>query len=342
MQNLSLPTTPLTESQGMRADRFSRPAFTLIELLVVIAIIAVLIALLLPAVQQAREAARRSQCKNNLKQIGLAMHNYHDVYSVFPPGSVCAFHDTNPWASILPQSDQAVAYNQLQFLAGWSWIGHPANWNGLVLAGGPNGPILHGLKPPYMLCPSSTLPTSASPNGFNIVNASYVFIAGADTDPKAAAVSNSGGASMGIASIGGIFFQNSSIGFRDITDGSSNTFMIGEQSDWAKSASGQNVDIRSSGTGNGAFIGDPNANPFGSDARCYNRTTIRYALTTRDSTLDGNSGEGRCNSVLLSSHTGGIHILLCDGSVRFLSANSELNTVRNLALRADGNTLGEF
>jgi len=328
-------------------NQSSRPAqsgkgFTLIELLVVIAIIAVLIALLLPAVQQARESARRSQCKNNLKQIGLAMHNYHDVYGTFPPGSVCSYHATNPWASILPQADQANVYNKLQFVDGWSWIGHPANWAGIALPGYPNGPFLNGFKPAYMQCPSSTLPNNAKPNGFNIIMSSYVFVAGADTDPGAAAVTNSGGASMGIASIGGVFFQNSRIGFRDITDGSSNTFLVGEQSDWAKNGSGQNTDIRPSGTGNGAFIGDPNRSPFGSDARCYNRTTLRYQLTSRDSTLDGATGEGRCNTPLLSAHTGGLHILLCDGSVRFLSQNVNLTTAKNLALRADGFTLGEY
>src|SRR5262245_17149207 len=105
-----------------------RRGFTLIELLVVIAIIAVLIALLLPAVQQAREAARRTQCKNNLKQIGLAMHNYHDVYNTFPPGAVARFPVSNDgggsststepglWSwgfSILPYIDQSTTYNAL-------------------------------------------------------------------------------------------------------------------------------------------------------------------------------------------------------------------------------------
>src|SRR6187455_1555610 len=108
-------------------SRNKRVAFTLIELLVVIAIIAILIALLLPAVQQAREAARRTQCKNNLKQIGLALHNYHDVFLLFPPGSVnpqagvklgyangdlCGH---NLFAGILPYMDQAPLYNQLNW-----------------------------------------------------------------------------------------------------------------------------------------------------------------------------------------------------------------------------------
>src|SRR5277367_3933136 len=103
------------ESKPFRRIQHARPGFTLIELLVVIAIIAVLIALLLPAVQQAREAARRTQCKNNMKQLGLALHNYHDVYSLFPTGSS---YKHNWRSSILPMLDQAPAYNRLSFELG--------------------------------------------------------------------------------------------------------------------------------------------------------------------------------------------------------------------------------
>src|SRR6201986_212949 len=94
-----------------------RPGFTLIELLVVIAIIAILVALLLPAVQQAREAARRSQCQNNLKQMGLALHNYHDVYQLFPYGCTaqCSW-GISFFVSILPYIDQSNVYNQINFI----------------------------------------------------------------------------------------------------------------------------------------------------------------------------------------------------------------------------------
>ncbi len=313
----------------------SRNAFTLIELLVVIAIIAVLIALLLPAVQQAREAARRTQCKNNLKQMGLALHNYADVHLQFPPGSIVNGHSTNPFTSVLPFIDQAPAYNQLNFNApGWSWFGSPADaYYAGQPAGGPNLPVMNGLKPPYMFCPSSSLPETGSMNGATIATTTYVFIQGADSDPDTQLTGS------GYVSIGGTFFQNSNIKFRDLTDGTSNTIGVGEQSGFGKDAAGKPVDIRSADIPN-AWIGSPNL-PFSGDPRCFHITTLRYAMGTRDATLPYASGQV-CNTPLQSAHTGGSHVLLMDGTVRFLSDNLDITIAKNLALRADGKVVGEF
>ena len=134
-------------------SRTPRPGFTLIELLVVIAIIAILVALLLPAVQQAREAARRTQCKNNLKQIGIALHSYHDVYKTFPPAYI-PDEDGKPMHSwrvlILPFIEQQALYEQYDFNEPWD---------------GPNNSQLANVVISVYQCPSSPNPAVASPRG---------------------------------------------------------------------------------------------------------------------------------------------------------------------------------
>src|SRR5712691_11493763 len=139
-----------------------RSAFTLIELLVVIASIAILIALLLPAVQQAREAARKSQCKNNLKQMGLGMANYHDTYLMFPSGNQIAGTNwiASQWVSVLPFMESAALFKQ------WSFIGPDPGW---VCAGSvenlKNRAAASGVKLPWLLCPSSPLDAMVAPCG---------------------------------------------------------------------------------------------------------------------------------------------------------------------------------
>ena len=181
-----------------------RRGFTLIELLVVIAIIAVLIALLLPAVQAAREAARRTQCVNNLKQMGLAFHNYHDAMSVFPPGYIAASPyidgetDVSPgwsWASmILPQLDQSPLYSSINF---WLPVAAPANTTATQTS----------LS--VFLCPSDQIPgrTFAVTDGFGntvatVAPSSYTDCTGSDAADVATGLNNDG---LG----NGLFFRNS-------------------------------------------------------------------------------------------------------------------------------------
>jgi prepilin-type N-terminal cleavage/methylation domain-containing protein len=202
----------------MNRKSHARAGFTLIELLVVIAIIAILIALLLPAVQQAREAARRSQCKNNLKQIGLALHNYHDTANQFPPGQIRGFNGTNElgnafsWGTmILPYLDQAPMYNRLNFSIG--------------IAEGANKTFVESLSGiPAVLCPSD----SERPK-----------LRGANTLVRAPATSyfgtsgafNTWSDSTNARLSGGFFTIDPAppSTMATISDGTSNTIAVGEQ-----------------------------------------------------------------------------------------------------------------
>ncbi len=179
--------------------------FTLIELLVVIAIIAILIALLLPAVQMAREAARRTQCRNNLKQLGLALHNYHDTHSTFPPGLIAADDDLQDamhsgLTLLLPQLEQTTVYNKYDFDFSWR---APANKDAT------------STYVPAFQCPSSIggLPQSG---GFDLPTTDYVFSKGT----RAWLCRN--------RTMTGMFDVNSRVRTRDVTDGLSNTFAMGE------------------------------------------------------------------------------------------------------------------
>ena len=325
-----------------------RKGFTLIELLVVIAIIAILIALLLPAVQQAREAARRTQCRNNLKQLGLALHNYHDVHLSFPHGGHRFQNgtDTSPswFVSILPMVDQAAAYNQLTFegtdFGGERGIDH--NWQ-----------TLSQLRVPGLLCPSSTLPETttrdissrptktaypAAPDSYTVQTSSYVGISGRQgTGQHWTGYGGMGSGGMLVPA-----GRTTPIRFRDVTDGSSNTMMVAEQSGWYDNGSGGLSDARSSRGWGGAWASDVSGWTNGPTAYYANVVSLRYQINV--------SGlpwwavvEGAPNTPLTGAHEGGMQTLLGDGSVRFVSENVDFNGIlMNLVQKADGNVLGEF
>ena len=305
-----------------------RRGFTLIELLVVIAIIAVLIALLLPAVQQAREAARRSSCKNNLKQHGLALHNYHDTFIRFP---ICSQGDMpgyrhSFWIGLLPYMDQAPLYSK--FDQQGAAYGLHTGWGG---SNPPNATLCGAANLPTLLCPSSPLPERVYAS---MVGPHYAACAGSATHTTATAGTGSGG---GIRSRGGVLPTIGSTLMRDVTDGTSNTMVLVQGSDYCLDASGNKVECRYE-CGHGFMMGHSSVG----DGRFFNTTTVRYGVGDRRSTNAGVAGNCNLNNPIQSAHTGGAHILLTDGSVRFISNSLDMTTLFNLADRDDGKVLGEF
>ncbi|QDT96139.1 DUF1559 family PulG-like putative transporter [Gimesia aquarii] len=302
--------------------------FTLIELLVVIAIIAILIALLLPAVQQAREAARRSQCKNNLKQIGLALHNYHDNFRTFPPGDVRRTYGSGvqSWTTsqlgwiprILPFLDQAPLYNQI-------------NWemeSGVSAA--PNNNIRRE-KLPVVRCPSDS---SRQPSGtYGPTN--YMACRGT-------------GASSTANISGSIFAQNSNVRIRDIEDGTSNTMMVSETFASAPLCSDQpsgGVCPASCQTsGFPAYTGGAQQGFSWFWAQVYEAHYYGTVYGPNHEQPDCGGGSSTTAAILAarSKHTGGVHVLVADGAVRFASNSIDLQTWRDLGAPADGNVIGEW
>lgn len=293
--------------------------FTLIELLVVIAIIAVLVGLLLPAVQQAREAARRAQCRNNLRQLGLALHNYADAHKTLPPGYVSLFDangdDTGPgwgWNSmLLPQIEQASAYNAINFQVG---IEQPANQTSRL-------PVFA-----VLLCPSDNPApfwpamsrdlSTGDPLALicNVASSNYVGMFGT-SEPGVDGE--------------GVFYRNSRIRLADITDGTSQTIAVGERSHklgeatWVGSVTGA------------VLAGDPSDGIGRSRAEAGAGMVLGHAGERRgpgDPTSDANQ--------FYSTHSGGgAHFLFADGHVSFLISSMDYPSYLALATRAGGETI---
>ncbi|MBI1313437.1 DUF1559 domain-containing protein [bacterium] len=346
----------------MSRPRSSRKAFTLIELLVVIAIIAILVALLLPAVQSAREAARRSQCKNNFKQIGLALHNYHDTFTVLPLGNTVSKQGGwghSFWIGLLPYLDQEPLFNQL-VTNGLStgYTGGGATSTGQAI----NGPIVRGMVLPFLKCPSSPLPdTKDTGGGIQTQIANYVGISGAVDDAVGtpngffnSTISPQFNSSncctctpQGIHARGGVLLVGTCLNLRDITDGTSNTMIVSEQSDFGVNTNGQPVLI----TNNHGWMMGTASNSLTYSERHFNLTTIRYPPNAVQQNGVGISGAGGLpgvcnndgvNNGVFSPHSGGVHALLCDGTVRFINENIDLSSLKRVATRNDGGDVGEF
>ena len=293
----------------MVSSRSSRRyGFTLIELLVVIAIIAILIALLLPAVQQAREAARRTQCKNNLKQMGLALHNYHDSHSCFPPGQIRGYNGAlelgngASWgALLLPYMDQAPLYNSLNFSYGITQGQLGSNNNAIIRA---LGPI------PAVLCPSDTeRPPLRGAHGNTTPN--YIVSAPATSYFGSTGAFNTYGDSASAKLAGGFFAidpgPRSTIAA--FTDGTSNTIAVGEQT----------YRIWTGGLWLGLSNSSNDPSLPGTDSACCQDWFLHWGLYPITNKYV--AGMLHTNVRFGSDHAGGAQFLMADGAVRFISEN---------------------
>ena len=286
----------------------SRRAFTLIELLVVIAIIAVLIALLLPAVQQAREAARRTQCRNNMHQIGLALHNYHDTHGMFPPGAVNKSYSTSitrdhveagqstTWMTlILPFIDETALYNAYNFDL-WCWDG--ANRNTVAKA----------MLQQYS-CPSNSTPVLLN----SVASTDYAGCGGSCDSKNDYGCVWYAGEGWGVYPYErGILFRRSTVQVRDIRDGTSNTLMVGERC---------------------AVPGESNS--WGWAEAWYSGNSVIRCTAPLQGGINSNL---LCAYCFRSMHEGGAFFCFADGTVKFLSENIDATVYDALGTRA-GNEL---
>lgn len=348
-----------------------RTGFTLIELLVVIAIIAILIALLLPAVQQAREAARRTQCKNNLKQLGLALHNYHDVFNTFPPLFVGGWAQSggaaggdgsfnNKWlisstVATLPYIEQANMYSQIQTDmnsangVAYPWDANYQPWRMNLSA---------------MICPSDSLAPSATGKS------NYRYSTGRYNHRMRQIMDRY---QWGGTRVDGIFGVAEAAAIRDILDGTSNTILMGERCQGRPlreeviSGVGLNPAMND-GSGGGVTRGNiqtmitqcrATVNPANqrqystfftgehaggrwADGRTF-FSSIQTAIPPNGVSCITDGWDGNYSLMTASSrHTGGAQYTLSDGSVRFISENIDMGTYQALGSAGGGEVIGEF
>lgn len=328
-----------------------RRAFTLIELLVVIAIIAVLIALLLPAVQQAREAAKRSQCKNNLKQMGIAIHDYHDSAKMFPPALIGSgrvnlspaptpttpylVQNTTGWVLLLPYLDKKAWYQQYNFRAPSSvssvYTGTLVGTSSAVNQG------IYSLLFSVQSCPSDPggdVIVTSNPNlttdfyeRNQVRRSNYLFASGNLTD-----YSNPYGTYAGNTTIGA-FGNDGSARISSLRDGTSTTIAVGEAKQLGKTS-----------TSFGPYWGAGThtcCHGYTPDARFHINADFNLSTTTVTRRSSGSLNQYAWG--FGSHHAGGAHFLMADGSTRFINDNVDFVRIfQSINRICDGITVGEF
>jgi len=347
----------------MKSSR--RSAFTLIELLVVIAIIAILIALLLPAVQQAREAARRTQCRNNLKQLGLAMHNYHDVYLMFPLGTSVEYRMYSYWANaltyMLPYIEKENLQNLYDLNKHWEQQSPTVAKSIISTFSCPSSAVQQPITEPKL---GAALALFSAPVGNTYGTTDYILSKGAHDAwclPSTNIPSN----------VRGMFDFDLSVRFRDLVDGSSNTFAMGEGVSgpkWTLCTSNANPctpATDSSGNEypavNAWMIAQPSSqgyislleiigtHVYGTTVHKLNKNPVTDTAiggwvdptnppppaVVADCTSSANGGVDRCSG-FRSNHTGGAFFLRGDGSVSFVNDSIDMTLYRATSTTAGG------
>lgn len=336
-----------------------RAAFTLVELLVLVAIVALLAMVLVSGVSCNRETrGRRSQCQNNLKQLGLAMHTYHSTYSKFPIGVRCRGQGVGRqelshsfFVGLLPYVEQGNLFDKWGQNSDWASSTGPD--------GGTNLNRVKDLEISVYRCPNSAVNTFLPVSGVNVLMPSYVGISGATNDSASGvpamgvdgyADKRESRTKYGIQSASGVLVPNQSIRIDDIRDGTTNQILIAEQSDFYTDASGNRRNFHSA-YDQGVFAGTdfPGTPPDGhwdnSSPRVYNLTTVRYAVNYKQGLPAGpgagfsdQGGPGH-NAGIISAHAGAAVVAVGDGSVKSLSDGIDRLTLYRLCNRDDSGPL---
>ena len=316
-----------------RVDRTAASrGFTLVELLVVIGIIGTLVGLLLPAVQAARESSRRSTCQNNLKQLGVALHNYHDARRVFPRGNKCTTSalppaspspgdptaTREPWTiAILPYAENDALYNKFDFNQAFSSHVDQSNQDIRLPITNPN-PASQNTRNPLFNCPSDPgVPAAPYKNNY------FGVMGGLSASGQGAA----SGSPYEIYN-NGILFLNSAIGIKNITDGTSKTFLVGE-------TIYQHLPRTHYGWGQGA-----RTEQYGSGFLVNAAATKNVINSMSQQAAAGSHAYVIMHTTFSSSHPGGAQFLTADGGVSFVSEDVNLSIYQQMGVVNDGSPVG--